>query len=52
MLDGVQHCHIEFINDIEPIQLGGHKVSKFNQSELSIIDREIEKLLSKGVIET
>ena len=51
VLDWVQNCHIEFIDDIEPVQLGGHKVSKFNQSELSIIDREIEKLLSKGVIE-
>lgn len=51
MLDWVQNCHIEFIDDIDPVQLGGHKVSKFNQSELSIIDREIEKLLSKGVIE-
>ena len=51
VLDWVQHCHIEFINDIEPIQLGGLKASKFNQSELSIIDGEIEKLLSKGVIE-
>ena len=51
MLDWVQHCHVKFINDIEPIQLRGHKVSKFNQSELSIIDGEIVKLLSKGVIE-
>ena len=51
MLDWVQNCHIEFIDDIEHVQLGGHKVSKFNQSELSIIDREIEKRLSKGVIE-
>ena len=51
MLDWGQHCHVEFINDIEPIQLGSHKVSKFNQSELSIIDGEIEKLLSKEVIE-
>ena len=51
VLDWVQNCHIEFIDDIEPVQLGGHKVSNFNQSELSIIDREIEKLLSKGVLE-
>ena len=51
VLDWVQHCHIKFIDDIKPIQLEGHKVSKLNQSELSIIDGEIEKLLSKGVIE-
>ncbi|XP_068756362.1 uncharacterized protein [Montipora capricornis] len=51
VLDWVQNCHTEFIDDIEPVQLGGHKVSKFNQSELSVIDREIEKLLSTGVIE-
>ncbi|KAK2551963.1 hypothetical protein P5673_026959 [Acropora cervicornis] len=51
VLDWVQNCHIEFIDDIEPVQLGGHKVSNFKQSELSIIDREIEKLLSKGVLE-
>ena len=51
VLDWVQNCHIEFIDDIEPVQLGGHKLSNFKQSELSIIDREIEKLLSKGVLE-
>lgn len=51
VLDWVQHCHIEFIDDRAPTQLGGHKVSRFNQSELTIIDGEITKLLYKGVIQ-
>lgn len=28
VLDWVQNCHIEFIDDIEPVQLGGHKVAR------------------------
>lgn len=51
MLDWVQHCHIEFITNTEPIQFGGHRITRFNPSELLIIDGEITKLLNKGVIE-
>lgn len=29
--------YIEFINDSEPFQFGGHRVTRFNPSELSII---------------
>ena len=37
VLDWVQHCHVEFINDSEPVQFDGHRVTRFNPSELPII---------------
>ena len=50
VLDWVEHCHIEFIDNLPPIQKSGYKIIKFNDSESTIIDSEIKKLLSKGVI--
>ena len=50
ILDWVEHCHIEFIDNVPPVQKGGYKTIKFNDSESAIIDAEIKKLLKKGVI--
>ena len=50
VLDWVEHCHIEFIYGVPPLQKPGYKIIKFNDTESAIIDSEIIKLLSKGVI--
>lgn len=50
VLDWVEHCHLEFIDDISPVQEPDYKVIKFNDTESAIIDSEIVKLLNKGVI--
>ena len=50
ILDWVEHCHIEFIDNVPPVQKGGYKTINFNDSESAIIDAEIKKLLKKGVI--
>ena len=50
MLDWVEHCHIEFIDNVPPIQYGGYRSIKFNDKESAILDAEIAKLLKKGVI--
>lgn len=50
VLDWVEHCHLEFVDDVSPVQELGYKVIKFNDTESAIIDSEIVKLLNKGVI--
>ena len=50
VLDWVEHCHLEFIDDVSPVQEPDYKVIKFNDTESAIIDSEIVKLLNKGVI--
>ena len=50
VLDWVAHCHIKFINNEPPIQTEMQRAIKFNEKELIIIDKEIEKLLAKGVL--
>lgn len=46
----VQHFHIEFINDVLPVQ-SSYISHRFNQKEKAIIDKEISKLLKLKVIE-
>ena len=50
VLDWVAHCHIKFINNEPPIQTEMQRAIKFNGKESIIIDKEIEKLLAKGVL--
>ncbi|PFX23464.1 hypothetical protein AWC38_SpisGene11989 [Stylophora pistillata] len=50
VLDWVEHCHLEFVDDVSRVQELGYKVIKFNDTESAIIDSEIVKLLNKGVI--
>ena len=50
VLDWVEHCHLEFIDDVSPVKEPDYKVIKFNDTESVIIDSEIVKLLNKGVI--
>ena len=50
VLDWVEHCHLEFIDDVSPVQEPDYKVIKFNATESAIVDSEIVKLLNKGVI--
>ena len=50
VLDWVEHCHLEFIDDAPPAQETDYKIIQFNDAESAIIDYEIVKLLNKGVI--
>ena len=50
VLDRVEHCHIEFIDNAPPIQYGGYWSIKFNDKKSAIIDAEIAKLMDKGVV--
>ena len=50
VLDWVAHCHIKFINNELPIQTEMQRAIKFNEKESIIIDKEIAKLLAKGVL--
>lgn len=50
VLDWVEHCHLEFIDDAPPAQETDYKIIQFNDAESAIIDSEIVKLLNKGVI--
>ena len=50
VLDWVEYCHLEFIDDVSPVQEPDYKVIKLNDTESAIIDSEIVKLLNKGVI--
>ena len=50
ILDWVEHCYLEFIDDVSPVQEPDYKVIKFNDTESAIIDSEIVKLLNKGVM--
>ena len=50
VLDWVEHCYIEFIDGVPPVQIPDYKIIKFNDTESAIIDSEIIKLLCKGVI--
>ena len=49
VLDWVEHCYLDFIDDVSPVQEPDYKVIKFNDTESAIIDSEIVKLLNKGV---
>ena len=50
VLDWVEHCHIEFMDNAPPIQYGGCRSIKFNDKESAIIGAEIAKLLDKEVV--
>ena len=50
VLDYVEHCHLEFIDGVPPVQETDYKIIQFNDAESAIIDSEIVKLLNKGVI--
>ena len=50
VLDWVAHCRITFINNILPVQPKFPHAIKFNDKESAIIDKEIAKLLNKGVL--
>ena len=50
ILDIVEHCHIEFTDDIYPKQNNCPGRINFNITETGIIDREIKSLLKIGVI--
>ena len=50
ILDWVEHCYLEFIDDVSPVQEPDYKIIKFNDTESAIIDSEIVKLLNKSVI--
>ncbi|XP_068690266.1 uncharacterized protein [Montipora foliosa] len=50
VLDWVEHCHLEFINGVPPVQETDYKVIQFNDAEAAIIESEIVQLLNKGVI--
>ena len=46
----VEHCHLEFIDGVPPVQETDYKIIQFNDAESASIDSEIVKLLNKGVI--
>lgn len=50
VLDWVEHCHLEFIDGVPPVQETDYKVIQFNDAEAAIIESEIVQLLNKGVI--
>ena len=50
VLDWVEHCHLEFIDGVPPVQETNYKVIQFNDAEAAIIESEIVQLLNKGVI--
>lgn len=49
ILDTIKHHHIEF-EDEYPIQSFRPKKAYFSPSEITIIDEEVAKVLSKGVL--
>ncbi|XP_068684357.1 uncharacterized protein [Montipora foliosa] len=50
VLDWIEHCHLEFIDGVPPVQETDYKVIQFNDAEAAIIESEIVQLLNKGVI--
>ena len=50
ILDWVAHCHIKFIHNVPPVQTKSQHAIKSNDKESAIIDKEIERLLNKGVL--
>ena len=50
VLDWVEHCHLEFIDGVPPVQETDYKVIQFNDAEAAIIESGIVQLLNKGVI--
>ena len=40
VLDWVEHCHLEFIDDVSPVQEPDYKVIKFNATESATVDSE------------
>ena len=50
VLDWVEHCHLEFIDGVPPVQETDYKVIQFNDAEAAIIESELVQLLNKGVI--
>ena len=51
ILDCVSHCHIEFYNNTPPNQASAPRVINFSLPESVLLTKEIEKLISKGVLE-
>lgn len=51
ILDSVQHCHIDFVDNEIPVQKQISGNILFSSKEKEIIDLEIDKLKLKGVIE-
>ena len=52
ILDRVQHCHIEFTDDMVPTQSYTPRGIRLinNSQEIEVINSELNKLLVKGVI--
>ena len=50
VLDWAEHCHLEFIDGVPPVQETGYKVIQFNDAESAVTDSETVNLLYKGVI--
>jgi hypothetical protein len=48
ILDYIEHCHIEFIDDPSKYSIPGHQ--HFNVHQHDIISKEVDKLLQLGVI--
>ena len=51
ILDIALHCHIEFMNNIQPVRKFLERPYIFNKKEEIIIDNEVENLLKMNVIE-
>lgn len=51
ILDSICHHHIEFINNIEPVQNNFNVVSVFNEKETEIVSAQIDKLLKMKALE-
>ena len=51
ILDTVKHSHIDFSEGVAPFQTYAPQPIKFNEHEKGIIEKEVQKLLDKGVIE-
>ena len=50
ILDIVEHCHLEFIDNIRPSQITIPYQRNFDKTQEETIDKEIENMLALGVI--
>ena len=49
-MDIIEHCHIEFVDGVDPIQHKANFQVNFNAVETEIINKEIDSLLENGAI--
>ena len=50
ILDCIEHAHIDFVDNVPPVQPYMVRPYKMNNVEMRIVDEEIVKLLATGVI--